>query len=217
MSRTAIALLLAAPLALAAPAAGARSAFDGAYAGASIAYSQLDGDASTTLAGNTASGSLDGDGFSYGAYAGFGWTLGPAYLGAEANFDLDDTRADTSANSTTIRIGSEESYGAGLRAGVTLSDFLADVLIYGRADRQWTDMKLSGSLANVAPLGNETDRRVAWRYGGGVEVAFNSDLWVRMEYTRTDYGTLLLPGTTATVTADPEVDRFRIGVAFRFF
>ncbi|HYC04726.1 MAG TPA: outer membrane beta-barrel protein [Azospirillaceae bacterium] len=216
MSRPLLALLLAAPVAAGASAAHARSAFDGFYAGASVAMTDLKGPATSTLAGSTSTQRLNGDGHAFGAYTGFGWSLGPAYLGAEANAELDNARADTIAGVSTIRIGTEESYGIGGRAGISLSDYVADVLLYGKASRQWTDLKIAQTLASSS-LGNETSNATAWRYGGGVEVAFSSDMWVRLEYTRTNYDPITVATGTLTSSADLRTDQYRIGIAFRFF
>jgi opacity protein-like surface antigen len=120
------------------------------------------------------------------------------------------------AGLANIRIGTEESYGIGGRAGISLSDYVADVLLYGKASRQWTDLKISQTIAGTA-VGNETSKAVAWRYGGGVEVAFSSDMWVRLEYTRTNYDPIAVATSTVTSSADLRTDQYRIGIAYRFF
>lgn len=216
MTRLLTAGAVAAVALLSAPAAMAGSPFDGPYVGAFVAYADLDVDARTTVATIPGTGEGSGDGWTFGAYAGFGWTLGPVYAGVEGEYGLNGSSVGVRAGNVRTGFDAQDSYGASARLGVVVLD---SFLVYGRFGRQWTQFDVENTLGTAAV---ETDDRLdGWRFGGGIEYALagpgkGDNMLVRLEYSYFDYDDLATTAQLATTAAQVDESQIRIGFAYRF-
>ncbi|WP_184446351.1 outer membrane protein [Rhodospirillum centenum] len=207
---------VAAAALLAAPAAMAESAFDGPYIGAFFAYADLDVDARATVGSVTTTGDGSGDGWTFGAYAGYGMSLGPVYAGLEAEYGLNGSSIGVRAGNIRTSFDAQDSYGVSARLGTVVMD---RILVYGRFGRQWTQFDVKNTLGTVA-IGSD-DRLDGWRYGGGVEYALagpgkGDNMLVRLEYSYFDYDDLATTAQLASTAAQVDESQIRVGFAYRF-
>jgi len=192
--------------------------FGGFYAGAQLGHGAL----STANAGarpvdEEPAFQLDVDragmGFTGGIFAGYGRRFGDFYAGAEVEGELSNANWDIERdpNGRLYSVEKLGSIGAGLRLGYIANDA---VLIYGRAGvaKSWFDNDYNFD-------GNDVDRttsELGLRVGAGVEFAVSDRLRMRLDYTRTDYGSYSVDyGAGVDSFANTE-NLFRVGISYAF-
>jgi outer membrane immunogenic protein len=81
------------------------------------------------------------------------------------------------------------------------------VLLYGTVGLATTridyDEFFTDTLAGAREQAAVSDRRYAFAYGGGLEIRAGRHASVRGEFLRTDFGTVIAPGSTFTTTTPP--------------
>ncbi|WP_158272077.1 outer membrane beta-barrel protein [Marinicauda salina] len=154
-----------------------------------------------------------GHGASAGAYAGYGRTFGPVYLGAEieagaasASWNIE---RDPQGRIYSVQAG--ETLAAGVRAGAVIHP---GVLAYLRADAVETQFRtdFETDAATVA----QDDRETGLRLGAGVETSLGGAWRLRAEYTRTDYGTYVVTPGEKSDSFENRANLFRFGLGYRF-
>lgn len=208
MSRFASALFAASALAAVTTApALAQTAFDGPYVGAYTGYAFGSNEAET----GTTKTDLDADGWTYGAYVGYGKTFDRLYLGAEAEFGGTDIEGDGTSGTFVGALDTKESFGLSARAGYLFAD---NILGYARLGWQQTDVRavaLSGATAS-----SFKDELDGIRYGVGSEIALTPNILARVEYNYTDYEKAKFNLGTQRVGIQPDSSEVRVGIAYRF-
>jgi hypothetical protein len=205
----------------------------GFYAGAALGQLGLQSRVSGTVSERT---SADGAPFPVdadygdfgglgGVFAGWGLERNRWYFGVEveaegAEADWRQPRTDEGGDRERGRgfsVSRKEGYGLGARVGYHLA---SGALVYARGGVMQTRFAtswLKGQEPDAAVI--RDDRRVGTRFGIGAELPATDRLFVRLDYTHTDYGDVSF--TTAQrfaddVSIDTAENAFRLGLAYRF-
>jgi outer membrane autotransporter protein len=98
-----------------------------------------------------------------------------------------------------------------VRAGYVLNDA---VLLYGRAGvvNSWFDNEYSFAGSDV----DRTKSELGLRVGAGVEFALSNNVTMRLDYTRTDYGSYEVDYGSGVESFDNAENLFRVGISYRF-
>jgi outer membrane immunogenic protein len=170
--------------------------WEGPYAGVSVGYG-FAGDTST------ATGDFDTDGFVGGVFAGYNFQSGMFVYGLEgdagySNFTGDDgiTEAETSFEGS-IRA----------RAGVAVTD---DVLLYGTAGGAAQRLEISD------PFGSDDNAMLGWTAGAGVDVKLTEQVFGRLEYRYTDFGSEDFNTGSGVQSVESSNNRVSIGLGMKF-
>ena len=155
-----------------------------------------------------------GMGLTGGLVAGYGETFGPFYLGAEVEGELSTAKWDIERDPTgrVYSVEKKGSVGASVRAGYVVNN---SVLLYGRAGiaNGWFDTDYAvGNAVSV----DRADSELGFRAGGGIEFAISDKTRMRLDYTRTDYGSYKLDYGSGIDSFDNSENLFRIGITYSF-
>ena len=144
----------------------------GPYVGAMVGYGWSSSDASS----RNAFGSVNGDGFKGGLYAGYNFDLGNQWvIGAEIDANLDDVSGSNALGGVRQRWDST----ARARVGYAFDRYLA----YGTGGAA-----ISGASANNYGYGTDSKTHMGWTIGAGVEAQVWNNVTARLEYQYADYG-----------------------------
>jgi outer membrane immunogenic protein len=160
------------------------------------------------------------NGFTGGGQIGYNYQLGHLVVGVEADFNyLDFSRSVTSPSAAVTESVSGSFVGTvrprvGLAFGPALF-YATGGLAYGSVDTT-----ITGNTANTLNASN-TDMRIGWSAGGGVEYALGRHWSLRAEYLHTDLGRadasgMALDTNTYTWRNHLSDDAVRLGINFRF-
>lgn len=195
-----------------APAFGWTGFYIGLNAGLGIANTNL-----SALSNGFVPGS--GSGFVGGLQLGYNYQINNLVLGVEGDigyFGVSRSVSET-VGATTATLRWRTQWDGSLRARLGVA---ADrTLFYVTGGVAFADFNLSVSAAN-ARLNNavavgETQTRVGWTVGAGIEHAITPNWTVRGEYLYSDYGSrTFFNGLTAPVRL--QTHKFRIGVNYLF-
>lgn len=158
-------------------------------------------------------------------FAGWGIERGPWYVGVEVEAEGADVgwcqprtgEGGSRQRGRSFSVSRKEGYGAGARVGYHLA---SGALVYARGGVMQTRVATSwlrGKEVEAAVV--RDDRLVGTRFGAGVELPATDRLFLRLDFTRTDYGDVAF--TTAQrfnddVAIDSAENVFRVGVGYRF-
>lgn len=199
------------------------SSFGGLYSGATLGH-----DAFGTLtygpsgSSNTDTGPMGNTGLTSGLFLGYNfmfnqhWLLAPELELEHSNASWYHTKDKTDANTTASSKGNSFEYG--LRAGYQGQ---SGSVIYARLGQVRTDVQ-SYYGENAVPAGayNQSNTLTGTRYGVGTDIPAGNNLFVRLDYTYTDY-----PSVTAVyqTTGGPVAEQltmdetlFRLGAGWKF-
>jgi opacity protein-like surface antigen len=154
-----------------------------------------------------------GNGFTAGAFVGYGMTFGDIYLGAEVDSEFANTNWNIERDPTgrIYSIEKKASAGGSLRAGYVVNDA---VLVYLRGGLVGT--RYENEYAVGGAVVDESEVMMGTRFGGGIEFAASEDVRVRLDYTRSFYPDYAVTYPTGSDQFDPSESLFRIGVAVGF-
>ena len=168
--------------------------------------------------------SEDDNGITYGIEAGYDFPVGSwMTLGAYGGAELSDIeRCGEVAGDDLGCVGTGRNFTAGLRAGLAVSPVF---LVYakggysnGRVEFSYdSDVDDEGALD--ADFAEANENRDGYHLGGGGEVAFTSNLYGKVEYVYTDYGTARFLAADADLPgAAVRLSRHQVtaGVGLRF-
>lgn len=189
--------------------------FEGPYAGVQAGYGSLQ---SVNTGPRSSGRSIDvnrgGRGFTGGGFAGYGFVIGGVFLGGElelegGNAGWEQTRQGGS--NRLIKVDKDYTYGASARLGYLVADA---AMLYGRAGvvrtRFDTDYSVGGN--SVSP----EDAQTGLRFGGGVELPADENVFVRLDYTFTTYERYDVNYVSGVDGFDNSESLFRIGIGYRF-
>jgi len=202
----------------------------GPYAGAQVGYGTL----STEVEGlhNEAGGSgtgpyayqsdFAGQGVHSGLFVGYGWLFDRIYAGVELEAEVNGMewyreRETEGSGGRRFSVEVKEGYGASARLGY---QFRTGTLAYLRAG-----VVSSKFITRYAKGGNraydiyDDDYLDGFRYGAGLEAPVTSRVFVRLEFTHTEYDDYNV--TTAHTNSDqmdfePVQELARLGILYRF-
>lgn len=170
----------------------------GAYAGLSAGYA-FGGESEDEFDNN----SIDTDGFVGGAFAGYNWETGGIVAGVEGDIGYSGVKGDNAG--TEVESGVEGSLRARLGYVVT-----PDMLLYttaGGAAKRLEVTTGAGSDANTA---------LGWTAGVGSDVKITEQVFGRVEYRYTAYGSEDFDIGGANHEVDAKDHRITFGVGMKF-
>jgi len=199
------------------------SDLDGPYIGVALGRADLHTRDTGDQRGQTGSGTLTADragtGPVAGLFGGYGVRFGSLYLGAEAEADRSNAGWDSARlpDRRVYGVHRGAAYGLGGRVGYVVD---GSALVYLRASRMRTDVATKYTFAGEG-VNISNDRTLhGTRTGIGVEVPASRHLFVRLDYSHTNYDSYSLTYQTSTGTGterfDNDEDLFQLGLGYRF-
>lgn len=164
----------------------------GAYVGLTGGYAFA---GRTELPGET----INTDGFLLNGFVGYNYQVGNIVAGAEA--DIGYSWEDGSDGGFTSDSGVEGSLRA--RLGYVVSP---TVLLYATAGGAAKDLEVSG------PGFSESNTMIGWTAGAGADVMVTDNVFGRVEYRYTDFGSETFDG----VEVDDKNQRVLVGLGMKF-
>ena len=155
----------------------------------------------------------------------YGMTLGVSYtpmdrsLGAKSRTDTQSNTLETSNDSGTYTAKADISNHATIYIEPTFmpTDNFG-LYLKGGVSRVVVNSLESIALGeNSSVYGNEAV--LGGMYGLGAKMVHDSGLLIKLEYTKTVYGTVTMQSTSGnsnTITADPEIEAFRLAIGYQF-
>jgi len=202
------------------------SDYSGFYAGAQTGYGAI----TSEVLSQRADGSTDemdlgrNGGQTSGMFAGYGRMWNRWYYGVEVEAETSSANWYHKKDKPDARTMSQDknrSYGIGLRLGYALDGGL----LYGRYGLVRTNFDTYDTENQFAATGayNQDKTLTGNRFGVGVDMPASNNLFVRMDYTYTEYGKYdatsfaNASGTALTVDSiDNSESLFRVGLGWRF-
>ncbi len=171
----------------------------GGYAGVSLGYA-FSGDSDI---GVPLDNSIGTDGFLLGGFAGYNWQVGNIVAGAEA--DVGYSWEDGSNAGYSSESGAEGSLRA--RLGYVVSP---NILLYATAGGAAKSLEVSGGGLS------DKNTMVGWTAGAGADMMVTENIFGRVEYRYTDFGsdTFDIGGGPADV--DAKNHRINFGLGYKF-
>ena len=170
--------------------------WSGPYAGVSLGYG---------FSGRTRTPGVDinTSGFVGGAFAGYNFQNGMFVYGGEADLNWANLSGDNAG------VDSKSSLDASLRArmGVAVTD---DVLVYGTAGGAAQSLKIT----DVA--GSDRNTLVGWTAGAGVDVKMTENVFGRIEYRYTDFGSRTFSPGSGDQSVSSSDNRVTFGIGMKF-
>lgn len=187
-------------------AAAPAGAYVGLFAGSGALVTALDGPRGQ--GSNTAD--FGGMGFGYGAFAGYGSTIGNAYFGGEleGSFRGPDW---LHVAERVFSVDKADSIGLAARLGWLTP---ARDLIYGRIGASRTRLRTRYDLFDFRY--NQKDWRTGLDFGIGAEASAAGRGFVRAEYVLTSYNDYNVPSGKGEDNFSSSEGQFRLGVGLRF-
>jgi len=168
--------------------------FNGPYVGVQFGLDNYEVKAEDVFVDGDEFDGLSGNGVQGGIYAGYDYSLGNTFIGAEVSADLSDADLTINDGTNSLRVSARETYGASARVGAMLNSSTA---LYGRVG--WANTKFKASVNGTS----DSERDDALVLGAGVETRLGAGS-LRVEYTRVDYADEL------------KNNRVALGYAYRF-
>lgn len=170
--------------------------WSGPYAGISLGY----GFSGTTT---PATGDIDTDGFVGDAFAGYQLQNDLFVYGVEGDIGYGNVKGDNGITET--KSGFEGSLRA--RMGVAVTE---DVLLYGTAGGAAQELEVTD------PIGSDSQGMLGWTAGGGVDVKLTEQVFGRVEYRYTDFGSKDFNTGSGLQSIDSRENRVTFGIGMRF-
>jgi len=146
---------------------------------------------------------INTSGFVGGAFAGYNFQNGMFVYGGEADLNWANLSGDNAG------VDSKSSLDASLRArmGVAVTD---DVLVYGTAGGAAQSLKIT----DVA--GSDRNTLVGWTAGAGVDVKMTENVFGRIEYRYTDFGSRTFNTGSGDQSVSSSDNRVTFGIGMKF-
>jgi outer membrane immunogenic protein len=176
--------------------------WSGPYAGVSLGYgfsgeSEADDGLTTTT--------IDNDGFLLGAFAGYNWQVGNMVAGAEA--DIGYNWSEGSNGGYDTESGVEGSLRA--RLGYVISP---NIMLYATAGGAAKDLEVSDDIAG----GSDSNTMLGWTAGGGADIMVTENVFGRVEYRYTDFGSETFDLGGVSTDVDDKDHRITFGLGMKF-
>jgi outer membrane immunogenic protein len=171
--------------------------WSGPYAGVTVGYG-FNG-TTTPITGDVD----DNKGFVGGVFGGYNFQQDLFVYGIEGDIGYGNIKGDNGITETES--GLEGSLRA--RMGVAVTD---DVLLYGTAGGAAERLKVSD------PVGSDTQGLLGWTAGGGVDVKITQNVFGRVEYRYTDFGSADFNTGSGVQSVDSKENRVTFGLGMKF-
>ena len=168
----------------------------GPYAGVSLAY----GFSGTTT---PATGDVNTDGFAGDVFAGYNLQNGMFVYGIEGDAGYSGIKGDNGITET--QSGFEGSLRG--RLGVAVTN---DVLLYGTAGGAAQRLKVSD------PAGDDSNALLGWTAGAGLDVKLTEQVFGRVEYRYTDFGSGDFNTGSGPQSVDSKENKVSFGIGMKF-
>lgn len=166
-------------------------------------------------------GEYGDNGSDIGIFAGYGWRIDEVYLGVEAEYEKSLTKVEhqkTKDESQTIVLSQNNSVGVGVKLGYETP---GGSLLYGRAGIVNTEFDTFNKVNNQ-PVGyDDRDSQTGRKIGLGVDIPATDQLFIRMDYSLTDYDTYTADyfdsnGDPISADYDNSATKFSVGLGWYF-
>ena len=141
-------------------------------------------------------------GFIGGVFGGYNWQQDNFVYGAEADLGYNGTKG--SDNGLSAKSGIEGSLRARLGYAVT-----PEILLYGTGGLAAKNQKIDDSVSGV----NDSKAMLGWTAGAGTDIKITDNVFGRVEYRYTDYGSKTFGDTGKVKSSD---NRVTFGVGMKF-
>jgi len=170
--------------------------WSGPYAGVTLGWGF---NGRTEAPGNT----VNTDGFVGGGFAGYQLQNGMFVFGAEIDANYSNLRGSNAG------LASRSGFDGSLRArmGVAVTD---NVVIYGTAGGAMQNLRVT----DVA--GSDTNTMLGWTAGAGVDVKMTEQLFGRVEYRYTDFGSRTFNTGSGAQSISSSNNRVMFGLGLQF-
>ncbi len=173
--------------------------WSGPYAGVSLGY----GFSGSTEIGSPYNNDVSTDGFLLGAFGGYNWQSGNIVAGAEADIGYSWLKGDNAGFESNS--GVEGSLRA--RLGYVVSP---NILLYATAGGAAKDVEVSG-------LGtSDSNTMLGWTAGAGADIMITENIFGRVEYRYTDFGSDTFDVGGGSVDVDEKDNRINFGLGVKF-
>jgi len=195
--------------------------WQGLYGGAQIGHDTLNLHTEGGRDDGTDESEYSNTAGSSGLFAGYGFLFGNWYAGVEGELedgDADIQHSKAKSSSRTVELERDDSYGVALRGGYRLD---SGPLLYGRLGMVRTDFKAYATVNSRTESAYDHDRtETGTRFGLGSDIPVTDTLFLRLDYSYTDYddfeGSLVdSHDTLQTERFSPREDLFRIGLGWQ--
>jgi opacity protein-like surface antigen len=189
----------------------------GFYAGTQLGYDAFHVRTDRERGGSANRAEFGNRDFEAGLFAGYGIDLNRWYLGVE--LEGSKNRADIEyrkkePDNRTLEAEHDHSYGMSARLGYTIPN---GVLLYGRAGAVRSKMKFSYRVNNLPQNAvDDSTNQTGLRYGLGADIPASDRLFVRLDYSYTDFDSYKADVVTEAEKLDPDQNLFRLGLGWRF-
>jgi len=171
--------------------------WSGPYAGVALGY----GFSGTTT---PVTGDIDDNkGFVGGVFGGYNFQNDLFVYGVEGDVGYGNIKGDNGVTET--KSGFEGSLRA--RMGVAVTD---DILLYGTAGGAAQELKVSD------PVGDDSKGVLGWTAGGGVDVKLTEQVFGRVEYRYTDFGSSDFNTGSGPQSISSRENRVTFGIGMKF-
>jgi outer membrane immunogenic protein len=168
----------------------------GPYAGLNLGYGFS---GRTEEPGNT----IDTDGFIGSGFAGYNWQTDNFVFGGEAELGYNGVKGSNAG--TESKSGLEGSLRARLGYAVT-----PEILLYGTAGGAGQSLKVTeGGVSDKNTM-------LGWTAGVGTDIKLTDNVFGRVEYRYTDYGSDDFTTGSGTRSIDSKDNRITFGVGMKF-
>jgi outer membrane immunogenic protein len=171
--------------------------WDGPYAGVALGYG-FNG-TTTPITGDID----DNKGFVGGVFGGYNFQQDMIVYGIEGDIGYGSIKANNGITET--KSGFEGSIRG--RLGVAVTD---DILLYATAGGAGERLKVSD------PVGDQSKGLFGWTAGGGVDVKLTQNVFGRVEYRYTDFGSADFNTGSGPQSIDAKENRISFGVGMKF-
>lgn len=197
---------------------------DGMYVGAMLGHGPLNSNIKAFHGdGTVLNADFGRDGFTGGAFLGYGQTFGNWYVGAEleaeaSTFGWHHDRQTEGSGGRDYFVHKKGGFGESIRLGYVLKN---GSLLYGRVGRVETKFNseyFKGNAGNNNWV-DQDNTILGSRVGFGTEIPFNKALFMRMDYSYTNYGSYNFTTGTSTpdvVTYKNDESLFHFGLGYHF-
>ncbi|MDN2565002.1 porin family protein [Aquibium sp. A9E412] len=175
------------------------ASWSGPYVGATVGYGFL----GHTDTGIPAGNEIDTDGFSGSAFGGYNMQSGTFVYGVEGDIGY------SGVDGTNAGVRSEAGVEGSLRArlGLAATD---TVLVYGTAGGA------AGNVKITDPAGSDSNTMLGWTAGVGVDAKLTEQVFGRLEYRYTDYGSETFNTGSGAQSVDATSNKIMLGVGMKF-
>jgi outer membrane immunogenic protein len=180
--------------------------WSGFYLGLNAGYGFAD---STWTAPGFSSGSFSVNGGQAGATLGWNYQISQLVLGIEGDYDWQNIRGSSGAPCGSCDTASNWIATVRGRVGYAFDR----IMVYGTGGAAFTDVE-----ASFAALPWQTNTKVGWTAGAGIEGAITENLTAKIEYLYADFGNTSCSAASCfgTANVDLKESMVRAGLNYKF-